>query len=375
MLQKYETEYRNGLDLRKGLSENTLKYYRRKTEEEEAGEEYSKHLDAIGKIHKAAGAKHALDDDEEEPFTSSLKLQQFELKDFVEMKKELAATQSALAGEDLTVKGKEKEKKGKKASVASGKALMRMRMVQGHLTAQLALAFMNRSHHYHHGEIFDIKTLHSWMPAYQGVSCENGCEELGMATDIILDLQMILSYIVSWFFWFYYILSADETFPTDKDVKAALAAKTAKQETEETQATMAKCERLFWFQPATTLRGLLPGLLDRWDVAYRSKILPYEKSRRCDRRDAKWVRMWKQYANMLVDEMIKMGNASTYVKLPTRATARMRYFLFNMSDFHNTSIFPTKSFIRDLTASFDDAREAFCDVRTAPYYRYYIFIS
>ena len=159
------------MDIRKRLSENTVKYYRRKTEEEEIGEEYSQHLHAIAAKHESICTKHALDADEEVEFESSLALEQFSVRDFNDMKVDLADKQK---GDDVTVEekteGSRKVKKTASKSTGWGKAGMRMRKVQGHLYAQLALAFMNRSNHYHHSDLFDAKTHESWMPAYQGVS-------------------------------------------------------------------------------------------------------------------------------------------------------------------------------------------------------------
>jgi len=161
------------LEIREKLSENTVKYYRRKTEEEEVGEEYSQHLRTIAQKHEAICAKHTLDADEEHEFKDSLALEQLGVHDFKRMKKELADMQK---GDDVTVEVKAQgSKKGKKTASKSavwGKAGMKMRKVQGHLYAQLALAFMNRSNHYHHSDLFEAKTHESWMPAYQGVSRE-----------------------------------------------------------------------------------------------------------------------------------------------------------------------------------------------------------
>ena len=173
-----------------------------------------------------------------------------------------------------------------------------------------------------------------------------------------------MSYIVSWFYWFYFILSADETFPDDNAVKAAVMAELAKAHTDETNETVKSCKRLFWFQPATTLRGLLPGILDKWDEAYTQKIPPYEDMRQCDPTDTKWRQSWKKYANAMILEMTRLGEASSYVKLPTRAASRLRYFLFFMADYHNATIFPMTSFLHDITQSFNRSREAFCDVCT-----------
>ena len=178
----------------------------------------------------------------------------------------------------------------------------------------------------------------------------------------------MVSYIVSWFYWFYFILSADETFPNAEDVGKAVTAELGREHTEETQATIDKCTRLFWFQPASTLRGLLPGLLDKWDNAYTVHFPSYVPMNLCDPTDKRWRVPWKKYANSMIDDMAKLGESSSYVKLPSRATSRLRYFLFCMSNYHNATIFPTKTFIRDMTRMFDKSREAFCDVCTIPHH-------
>jgi hypothetical protein len=148
-----------------------MKYYRPKSEEEEVGEEYSRHLETIGESHETICAKHALDEEEGE-FESALELEQFGLREFIAMKKALAETQK---GDDTIVASKDEgSKKGKKLAVKTAvwaKAGVRGRKVQGHLYTQLAVAFMNRSNHYHHAELFEAKTQETWMPAYQGVSC------------------------------------------------------------------------------------------------------------------------------------------------------------------------------------------------------------
>ena len=128
------------------------------------------------------------------------------------------------------------------------------------------------------------------------------------------------------------------------------------------EAMLRQCEQLFWFQPATTLRGLLLGILNWWDTLYTEHIPNFSDMRFCDPDDSAWWCVWKKYTDSMITDMTSLANVSSYAKLPTRATARMRYFLHNMVEYHNTLIFPTKTFIRDLTLMFYASQEAFCNV-------------
>jgi len=169
-----------------------------------------------------------------------------------------------------------------------------------------------------------------------------------------------MSYIISWFYWCYYILSPDDTFPKDEDVRNALQ----KKKLSTSQEVLEKCKALFWFQPATTLHGLMPGVLDLWDVAYNEHLPNFEGTAYCDPEDPDWRQAWMKYATSITDGMLKLSQASSYVKLPPRAISRMRYFLHCMSGFHSMTVFPTKTFIRDMAATFTKSKEAFCDVST-----------
>ena len=185
-------------------------------------------------------------------------------------------------------------------------------------------------------------------------------------TDNYNYCQIITSYIVSWFFWFYFIMSADEIFPKESEVVDALKEAATKERDEalspESEAILDKCGKYFWFQPATTLRGMMPGILDDWDASYLKHIPDYEDTKFCDVKDPVWRASWNAYAESLISQLSTLSSASTYIKLPKRATSRLRYFLFKMMALHNTSIFPTKSFIKDLAETFERSKEAFCDV-------------
>lgn len=167
--------------LRKHLSENTVKYHRTKTEEEEVGEEYSRHLQQIERKHEAVCTNHQENVDSMQGI-DSLSLDQFMLTDFIRMMEKVGIDQAA-RGEalgatpedsDVVASGKGK---GKARAEPSKKAASKARAVQGNLWAQMALAFMNRSHHYHHADLFEMKTMASWMPAYQGVRVSRGQDQ------------------------------------------------------------------------------------------------------------------------------------------------------------------------------------------------------
>jgi hypothetical protein len=174
-LREYEQNYRNGSVLRVQLSENSGKHHRKKTSEEEAGEHYSVHLDTIAARHEEICELHAEIGDEELPDAASL--DQFMVSEYIRMK-EVVGEQQTKGGNDFVTKGKGKgdgETGTRKASTstavtASGRSQTHARIVQGNLPMQLALAFMNRSDHYHHAELFNIKVHQSWQPGYQGVS-------------------------------------------------------------------------------------------------------------------------------------------------------------------------------------------------------------
>lgn len=103
-------------------------------------------------------------------------LDHFMVSEFIKMKEDLAEKQVA-RGETLSsAKGKETSKEGatksKRTMKSEGTSVReegRLRTVQGNLFCQLAIAFMNRSDHYHHAELIDVKTHQAWMPAFQGV--------------------------------------------------------------------------------------------------------------------------------------------------------------------------------------------------------------
>jgi hypothetical protein len=149
-------------------------------------------------------------------------------------------------------------------------------------------------------------------------------------------------------------------FPTDEEVKAAIKNRKDPKSVE----TLAKCAALFWFQPATTLQGLLPGVLDVWDSAYNSFLPTFESTAFCDPQDGEWRKAWVLYSNGVISGMVDVSRASTYIKLPGRAIARLRYFMVYMTKYHNKAPFPTKSFIGHISKTFDKFGEALCDVST-----------
>jgi len=120
----------------------------------------------ISEKHEEVQESHA--EAAEDVNVDSFHLSQFMVEDFIQMKNELAAEQ-VTRGE--VVGGEKTADKAKgKAAGQGARAEARVRTIQGNIFAQLALAFMNRSDHYHHAHLFDIKLHQVWMPAYQGVS-------------------------------------------------------------------------------------------------------------------------------------------------------------------------------------------------------------
>ena len=146
-------------------------------------------------------------------------------------------------------------------------------------------------------------------------------------------------------------------FPTDEEVKQAINNRNDPRSKE----TLVKCGALFWFQPATMLQGLLPGVLDVWDKAYNDFLLIFEKMAFCDPQDGEWRKAWVLYSNGVISGMMDVSQASMYIKLPDRAIARLRYFMGYMTKYHNKAPFPTKSFIGHISKTFDKFGEALCD--------------
>jgi hypothetical protein len=176
-----EKEYSNGDVLRKLLSENTTKYHRRKTEEEEAGEAYSRHLKRLEAAHVIVCQIH-----EDEVGTGAEEdlstLAQFLVSDYATMNEEFISEHFA-AHEKAVLEGKDAysdddegggKRKGKGKGKAKGEETRRgqtaTRKVHGTLVGQLAVAFLNRSQHYHESGLCDQAQHASWMPGYQGVS-------------------------------------------------------------------------------------------------------------------------------------------------------------------------------------------------------------
>jgi hypothetical protein len=164
------------VSLRARLSENTSKHHRKKTSEEEAGEHYSEHLQLISEKHAEVCESH-VEAAESEEIDDSQQLDQFMVSDFIKMKDDLAEKQVA-QGESVGItkatgaskeEGMSKKARTTKANGMSVRAENRARMVQGNLFSQLAIAFMNRSDHYHHAELIDVKMHQTWMPGFQGV--------------------------------------------------------------------------------------------------------------------------------------------------------------------------------------------------------------
>lgn len=157
-------------------------------------------------------------------------------------------------------------------------------------------------------------------------------------------------YIVAWHSFFYYILSDDETFP---EYKAG----------SKDSAMLARCRQRFWLSPASDLGGMMPGLLDAMDAAYRKNITNVKGVSLFNPADKEWRRMWKKYANSVLKVFNELENNTTWLKVPPRASARLAYFLFEMRETHTMSVFPTASFIRDFDNALQASKLSFADVR------------
>jgi hypothetical protein len=69
------------------------KHHRKKTSEEEAGKNYSQHLQVISEKHAEINQVHA-ETAETEDITDSHEMDQFMLSEFIEMKEDLAEKQA-----------------------------------------------------------------------------------------------------------------------------------------------------------------------------------------------------------------------------------------------------------------------------------------
>jgi hypothetical protein len=120
---------------------------------------------------------------------------------------------------------------------------------------------------------------------------------------------------------------------------------------------------LFWFCPAKSLRGILPGVLDKWDQAYNEHISAVEGAARCDCDNDEWMTAYTAYAKAVIMAYETAAQTATFITVPQRAVARLRFFLLGMTDFHSASIFPMASVIKEELESRMKAVEfAFADV-------------
>jgi|ERR1700733_628997 len=160
----------------------------------------------------------------------------------------------------------------------------------------------------------------------------------------------------------YYILSSDVDFPADSDVEKALATP----DDPVSKQTLEQCARRFWRMPATNLHAILPGVLDMWDKAYSDHIPTDDATPLFEPENTEWMDGYLQYANAAVTAYTHLGQSATYASVPARATARLRYFMFAMTDFHSAMPFPTSTAITDAERHFEDMAWAFPEVRTHP---------
>jgi hypothetical protein len=158
----------------------------------------------------------------------------------------------------------------------------------------------------------------------------------------------------------HFILSEDETFPEDGAVQAALRTR----DSEESEAILAECQARFPLKPATTLRAMMPTLLNGWDEAYNTHLYQGADDRFGNPSNEGWAKAWLGYSKDVLDSLVEAGKASTYVILPKRAVARLRWMLLDATPLHAMSPFPTRTVISDIHTMFQDNGEALCDVST-----------
>lgn len=125
------------------ISQNTEKYHRLKTDEEKAGELFCRHLDMISAEHAKIRERHKKSLHNGKELDSLL----FKHLDFGKLEPACKDILTELAS-----------KKGQPA-----------REYHSSVMTQLALGFMDRTPHFHHGGFCGEKAQALWMPAYQGV--------------------------------------------------------------------------------------------------------------------------------------------------------------------------------------------------------------
>ena len=65
---------------------------------------------------------------------------------------------------------------------------------------------------------------------------------------------------------------------------------------------------------------------------------------------------YQDYASAVIMAYETAAQTATFITVPQRAVARLRFFLLGMIDFHSASIFPTASVIKE---EMDDPMKAF----------------
>jgi len=222
--------------------------------------------------------------------------------------------------------------------------------------SQLLHAYTSTGDHYHTRNITDAARQDSWLPGFQGVSVNFSRSMHGLTWGVE---QFIVYYIVSFFYAMYYILSSDVDFPDDEEVENALDAPNEPA----SKAILEQCMRQFWRMPATTLRGILPGVLDRWDKAYSEHIPSDNATAVFNPNNKKWMAGYLKYASAAVDAYSTLATSATYTSVPARATARLRFFLFAMTDYHSAMPFPTAAAVTDIESMFKNMAWAIPEVR------------
>jgi hypothetical protein len=129
--------------------------------------------------------------------------------------------------------------------------------------------------------------------------------------------QFLVHYVISFFYVMYYILSSNAEFPEDLDVEAVLAAP----EESMSKTTLEQCAQRFWLMPVANLQGILPGVLEMWDVGYSKEIPSNVEMPMFDPEDMKWMDRYLAYAEEVVKAYSELVSTATYVTVPACAIA------------------------------------------------------
>ena len=249
--------------------------------------------------------------------------------------------------------------------------------VQGfHLIALLALfwsCYSNIAHHPAYNLISHATNQHfiSFHLIISASSHAYPVYSLPSTQDIIpfiCPLQVIMHFMVLWFWIFYYVFSDDEEFPTYEEVSLAFENQDSGSKTESAEAAsiLGTCWRLFWLSPSSNLGAMMPGLLDDIDNAYLKTIKNKKGGNHFDPDNPQWNKKWKKYATSVVKRFHQHCSDSVFITIPPRAVAWFTYFIMGMKDFHSCSVFPTTSVICDIAEALKGTKLVFADVSHIP---------